>query len=455
MAASRASRACPSSRNVVRTSARRLTAGSPAGTTTTVATKIVSRLTNAFPTWGKPPCCPFLRGKLAVIGRHTSGVRARSPREPELRIRRWGAAVAVVGGLLVTVPVADAADGGPPAGLVWVGRPPGAQTSTLYRAGAHGALRRQPLAYSVNAIGCAPDGSVYGLAAGRRGERFADGPHPVRVRPDGTVDDLGPVTADVRHPLATGYAAALRAGPDATLTLVVATGTALREVRLRPGPPRLTATRPLPGTGPLIGDWALDARGDLVTVTGSDGRAALLRLTAATLRPTRTPLPGLPAGSHYGGAALAPDGSLYVVRHRADARGTIYRVPPRGPARRVASVDPAESTDAAMCPAPRPASAVRVTVPVTVPVAVPVVVPVPPTPRSSVPRTVAPTRVPDDPPTGPAPGPRPATATTGPRPQRTVAAPPPGRLVTTRVIPVVGVVLLAAVVVVRMIRRPR
>jgi hypothetical protein len=359
-------------------------------------------------------------------------------------VRRWGAAVAVVVGLLLTVPVANAVDSGAPAGLVWVGRPPEAETSTLYRAGPGGTVRRQALPYAVNAIGCASDGSVYGLAAGRRGERFDDGPHPVRIRPQGTVDDLGPVASTVRHPLATGYAATLRADH----TLVVATGTALREVHLHPGGPRLTATHPLTDTGPFIGDWALDARGDLVTVTGSGGRAALLRLAAGTLRPTRTALPGLPTGSHYGGAAVAPDGSLYVVYHRTGARGTIYRIRPTGAARPVATVDPAESTDAAMCPVPSPRRSASV-----VPVAVA------PTSRSPVPRIVARTRVPDaqPPPTGRAPGPRPG-ATTGPRPQRTVAAPPPERLITTRVIPVVGAVLvgavlLGAVVAVRLIRR--
>lgn len=376
-------------------------------------------------------------------------------------MRRWVAAIAVVGGLLVTVPVANAVEGRPPAGLVWVGRPPHAPTSTLYRAGPGGTVRRQPLPYSVNAIGCAADGHVYGLAAGHRGERFDDGPHPVRIRPDGTVDDLGPVTADVRHPLATGYAAALRAD----LTLVVATETALREVRLGPGRPTLTATRPLPGTGPFIGDWALDARGDLVTVTGSGGRATLLRLTADDLHATRTALPGLPAGPRYGGAAVAPDGSLYVVYHRAGGRGTVYRVPPTGRARPVTTVDPAESTDAAMCPvepAPRTAAVLPVlpvpppSVPASSPLSVPPSVPPPSVPatRSPAPGLIARTRVPDAlaPPTGPAPGPRPA-ATNGPRPRQAVAAPQPGHRVTTPVIAVVAAVLLGAVVGVRLIRR--
>jgi hypothetical protein len=369
-----------------------------------------------------------------------------------LKTRRWAAAASVVVGLLVTIPVANAVDSGPPAGLVWVGRPPAAQTSTLYRAGAGGTVRRQPLAYSLNAIGCASDGSVYGLAASHRGERFDDGPHPVRVRPDGTVDDLGPVPTDVRHPLATGYAAALRAGPGTTLTLVVATGSALREVRLRPGPPRLTATRPFPTATPFIGDWALDARGDLVTVTGTGGRAALLRLPAGTLRPTRTALPDLPAGSGYGGTAIAPDGSVYALYHRAEARGTIYRIPATGPPRAVSTVESAESTDAAMCPV---AAAPRTAVPRTATV-VPAAVPLPPTSGPPVARTPARTRVPDalPPPTGPAPGPRPG-ATMRPRPQRTVAAPAPERMITTRVIPVLGAVLLGAVVAVRLIRRPR
>jgi hypothetical protein len=369
--------------------------------------------------------------------------------------RRWGAAVAVVVGFLVTVPAANAIDSGPPSGLVWVGRAPDAQTSTLYRAGAGGTVRRQALPYSVNAIGCGTDGTVYGLATGRRGERFEDGPHPVRVRPDGAVDDLGPVASNDRHPLATAYAAAVRAGPGATLTLVVAAGAALREVRLRPGPPAVTATRPLPDT-PFIGDWTLDARGDLVTVTGSGGRAALLRLGRASLAPVRTPLPGLPAGSNYGGAAMAPDGSLYVVYHRGVARGTIYRVPPTGAARAVSTVDPAESTDATMCP-------VRQSAPVASP---PSVVPSyraspPPPPVSpplSPPLSPAVARagvvVAEPPPTGPAPGPRPR-ATTRPRPPARAAAPEPERLVMTRMIPVVGALVLGAVVAVRLIRRPR
>ncbi|GIJ74818.1 hypothetical protein [Virgisporangium ochraceum] len=377
-------------------------------------------------------------------------------------LRRWGAAAAVVGGLLVTVPVANAVDSGPPAGLVWVGRPPSADTSTLYRAGAGGTVRRQPLPWSLNAIGCAPDGSVYGLAASRHGERFRDGPHPVRVRPDGAVDDLGPVTADVRHPLSSGHAAALRTGPGATVTLVVASGDALREVRLRPGPPRLTATRPLPDAATTaIGDWALDARGDLVTVTRAGGRAALLRLAGPTLRPVRTRVTGLPPGSNYGGAAVARDGSLYVVHHRATGRGTIYRVTPSGTARRVTTVDPAESSDAAMCPGPRPAPSVAPSVaPSAAPSsvgpapAVPAAVAVPPANRPPVPRQAARTPVTPERPTGPAPGPRPGAATR-PRPHPAVAAPPREPRVTTRLIPVVGALLLGAVVAVRLIRRNR
>jgi hypothetical protein len=401
--------------------------------------------------------------------------------------RRWGAAVAAVVGFLVTVPAANAVDSGPPSGLVWVGRAPDAETSTLYRAGAGGTVRRQALPYAVNAIGCGPDGTVYGLAAGRRGERFDDGPHPVRVRPDGTVDDLGPVASDDRYPLATAYAAALRTGPGTTLTLVVAAGAALREVRLRPGRPEVTATRPLPGTG-FIGDWTLDARGDLLTVTGSGGRAALLRLGRASLAPVRTPVPGLPAGSNYGGAAMAPDGSLYVVYHRGAARGTIYRVPPTGPARAVSTVDPAESTDAAMCPVRQPPVAPSVApsaAPPEVPPAAPSVTPsvtrsVTRSVARSVTRSVTPPVTPsvapsagathrtgppaapararvtlaEPPPTGPAPGPRPR-ATTRPRHPARAAAPERERLVTTRMIPVVGALLLGAVVAVRLLRRRR
>jgi hypothetical protein len=253
---------------------------------------------------------------------------------------------------------------------------------------------------------------------------------------------------------------------------VVAAGAALREVRLRPGRPEVTATRPLPGTG-FIGDWTLDARGDLLTVTGSGGRAALLRLGRASLAPVRTPVPGLPAGSNYGGAAMAPDGSLYVVYHRGAARGTIYRVPPTGPARAVSTVDPAESTDAAMCPVRQPPVAPSAAPPEVPPAATPSVT------RSvarSVTRSVTPSVAPsagathragppaapararvtlaEPPPTGPAPGPRPR-ATTRPRHPARAAAPERERLVTTRMIPVVGALLLGAVVAVRLLRRRR
>ncbi|GIJ60823.1 DUF6923 family protein [Virgisporangium aurantiacum] len=380
--------------------------------------------------------------------------------------RRWGAAVAAVVGFLVTVPAANAVDSGPPSGLVWVGRAPDAETSTLYRAGPGGTVRRQALPYTVNAIGCDPDGTVYGLAAGRHGERFDDGPHPVRVRSDGTVDDLGPVASTDRYPLAAAYAAAVRSGPGSALTLVVAAGAALREVRLRPGPPAVTATRPLPDTA-FIGDWTLDARGDLVTVTGSGGRAALLRLGRASLAPVRTPVPGLPGGSNYGGAAMAPDGTLYVVYHRPAARGTIYRVPRTGPARAVSTVDPAESTDAAMCPVRQPSAASPAAPPVASSVAPPVASSVAPSAASPVapsagathragPPPAAPARaiLGEPPPTGPAPGPRPR-ATTRPRHPARAAAPERERLVTTRTIPVVGALILGAVVAVRLLRRQR
>lgn len=384
---------------------------------------------------------------MSVSARETNTVLRSQARR--CGVRRWGAAVAVVIGVVVTVPLANAVETGPPAGLVWVGRAPDTQTSTLYRAGPGGVVRRSALPYSLNAIGCGPDGSVYGLAASRKGERFADGPHPVRVRPNGGVDDLGPVAADGRHPLATGYAAALRAGPGPAITLVVAAGTELREVRLTPGRPTLTTSKPLPGNA-FIGDWALDGHGDLVAVTGSGGRAALLRLSANGLRPNHTVLPGLPTGSNYGGAAMSPDGSLYVVYHRPTRRGTIYRVSPTGTARAVSTVDPAESTDAAMCPTPKPrtASAVPASGPAPSPSSVP---PVPPARPAAVHTRV---HEPEPPPTGPAPGPRPPTPTR-PRPAKRVAAPGPERLITTRTIPVVGVVLLGAVVAVRLIRRPR
>ena len=249
-----------------------------------------------------------------------------------------------------------------PAGLVWVARAPTQDSATLYRVTASGAVERHDLAYAVNAIGCAANGSVYGLATDHDGEPLRGAPHVVRIAPTGTVTDLGTVDVSaLSYPLATGYAATAITGPDSAVTLLVGTATHLRPVRVVPGPPALLASRTLPDL-PFIGDWDADPRtGDLYTVVATTGTAQLLRLASADLSPTLTAVSGLPGGSAYGGVALTADGVLYAVYNRDNAPSTLYRIPLEHPdqARAVADLDPAVSSDATMCPPP-PASAAAV-----------------------------------------------------------------------------------------------
>jgi hypothetical protein len=254
-----------------------------------------------------------------------------------------------------------------PAGLVWVVRAPAHDSVTLYRVTASGAVERHDLAYAVNAIGCATNGSVYGLATDHDGVPISGAPHVVQIAPTGTVTDLGAVdTGALRYPLATGYAATASTGPGSGVTLLVGTATDLRPVRVVPGPPALLASRTLPDL-PFIGDWDTDPRtGDLYTVVATTGTAQLLRLASADLSPTLTALPGLPGGSAYGGVALTADRVLYAVYNRDDAPSTLYRVPLDHPeqARAVTDVGPAISSDATMCPPP-PVPAVPVPAAVT------------------------------------------------------------------------------------------
>src|SRR5690349_5842585 len=149
------------------------------------------------------------------------------------------------------------------AGLVWVDRAPDARTDTLHRVDPGGTVTDRPLDYAVNAIGCAPDGSVFGLAASHLGVKLAGGPHLLRVTGTAQVD-LGAVLAPgLRYPLAEAYAGTVLNAP---LRLVVDSGGVRREVSLGGSRPTVTRSLPLPPL-PYVGDWDTEpGTGDLLTV---------------------------------------------------------------------------------------------------------------------------------------------------------------------------------------------
>ncbi|GIJ46320.1 hypothetical protein Val02_32060 [Virgisporangium aliadipatigenens] len=359
-----------------------------------------------------------------------------------------------------------------PEGLVWVATPPGAGTSVLHRVGADGRVTRQRLPYPMNAIGCAADGTVYGL-----GDGFGGGPRPVRVEPDGTATPLGRVRGLRRYGLATGYAATFRGE-----RLVVRTDGELRELTLER--PRQERTARLPDL-PYLGDWDADADGNLWSVAGARRRGAeLIRIDAAGRAVDRARIPHLPGGRAYGGVALdSAAEALYALYHHAERASVLYRVPLRAPERavEVARLDPAVSTDAAMCPVER---ATPQAIPPEEPAPSPAPSPAPqPSPSPSPPPSASPSLPPSPalpgssgalppvarvlipplstaapPATEPAPVPVPSKR----RPRRTpqpVAAPPEQpSLLSKRALPVVSALMMIAAVTTRLartIRRPR
>lgn len=253
-------------------------------------------------------------------------------------------------------------------GLTWVVRAPDATTNVLYRVGPSGLIDQQPVEYAVNAIGCAPDQVLYGLAASRQGVRFTGGPHLLRIDAGGAVVDLGHIDpGTLSDPLARAYGATVRTD-GGSLVLLVNAGAAEVRVRISPGPPGVVGSQALPPL-PYVGDWDADATGDLYTVVGGPGGAELLRLDRTTLAATSAPLPGLPGNSGYGGVALTVDGVLYAVDNRLDGTGALYRVPVNSPAEaiRVLDLGPIAASDAALCAESPPPSTSPSVVPRPVP----------------------------------------------------------------------------------------
>jgi hypothetical protein len=310
-----------------------------------------------------------------------------------------------------------------PAGIAWVRRLPGAPTATLYWSARSGAVVRRTLPIRLNAVGCGPDGALYGLSTRA---------HLIRVPFTGEETDLGTVGAPGRYALARAYAGTGRSGAP---VLTVRAGDLRYDIRLGPGPPTAGYGVRLPAL-PFGGDWAEDPRtGDLVYVTVKAGRATLVRLPR-TGRARFTALPALRPAIGYGAATVTSDHSLYTM----DNRGTVYRIPLDEPfaARAVWSGRPVESSDAAACE-PSGASAAGTVPPSSPPVPVPV--------RQV--RSTEPADVPPLPATIPSAAPVPARL--GPAPQR----PPQPRAATTlrdRLVPI-GIALVLAATAMRLGRR--
>jgi hypothetical protein len=377
----------------------------------------------------------------------------------------------------------------PPAGLTWTGRTPGSSFTTLYRADADGTIRTSRVPYRLNALGCAR-GTLYALAAEHRGKRFSDGPHVVRLSGN-RVTDLGAVKGGTDpYPVADAYAATAIPGPGKAVTLIVAAGQTLRRVRVEPGPPTVTSSRPLPRV-PYLGDWDVTPSGTLVSVASRRGTAVSVTIKPGASQASITAIPslgaassggglfgggvpgggssggglpggGLPGGggSAFGGVARTPDGSLWALNNKS---GALWRIPARGRvAVRSLGTGRLEGSDAAYCDTPARTPAPPVRQPSATPAPPPVVAasPLRRTPVTPVP--VPSLTPPSTPPatSSPPPPPSASPAASFARNPRTVAelsaAPPRRRLRPDKhAIPIIGGGAGAALLIALRLRRRR